>query len=246
MDWMAAATIASAGLNYFGQKSANRTNARIASDASQMSQANAREQMAFQERMSNTAYQRGFADMKAAGINPILAGKQPASSPGGAMGQVFTYQHQNVARAAIDGYQIASQSQAQQASAKQSSAQAQLTNAQQSKVEQEINQIIPAQANLLAQQAKAAGESANKMNIEASMITLKKGLVQLDVNAYKELSKQLGFSIGPDAAKTAVGAFAAATSSLKSMFDMFKAIMPSKMPQWLKKWAARRGIGVSK
>lgn len=70
-------SIISSILGYQGQKKSNKQNIALA-----------REQMAFQERMSNSAYQRAMKDMKLAGLNPILSAKQPASTPGGASTRV--------------------------------------------------------------------------------------------------------------------------------------------------------------
>ena len=80
-DWLTAplASAASGIAGFLGQQETNATNRQLAADNT-----------AFQERMSNTAYQRQVKDMEAAGLNPMLSYVKGggASTPTGSVAQV--------------------------------------------------------------------------------------------------------------------------------------------------------------
>ena len=80
-----ASSLIAGGLNYVGQREANRMNRELAREQMRFQRESTDKLMAFQERMSNTAYQRAVADLEAAGLNPMLAYMQGgAGSPAGA------------------------------------------------------------------------------------------------------------------------------------------------------------------
>jgi hypothetical protein len=81
MNPVIAGSLITAGASLLGSRSSAR-----------QSQRNAREQMRFQANQSATGYQRAIADMKKAGLNPMLAAKLgPAPAMSGAMGSVPDY-----------------------------------------------------------------------------------------------------------------------------------------------------------
>jgi hypothetical protein len=157
------APIIGAGLSFLGGRQQNVASAQAA-----------QRQMDFQREASDTSYQRQIADLKAAGINPMLVSRLGgASTPAGAMPQFVN--------PGFQAGQIFSGMQSSAASAQQAATQEELSKPQMELVKANTDQIKEATKNipiegerlrttvelLFSQTVKTAQETRNLFETEA-------------------------------------------------------------------------------
>jgi len=162
-------------LGYGSQESTNRANAQLAQN-----------QMDFQERMSNSAYQRQVADLSAAGLNPMLAYIKGggASTPPGASAVM-----QNPVATAISAYKAPSE-------LSQIKATTGYTGAQEKKTGVETTQV-EAQTELTKAQTAVVNETVAKVKAEVSNLTTDNARIKALTDTLREqknLYYQQGFT----------------------------------------------------
>uniref|UniRef100_UPI004048AC8D hypothetical protein n=1 Tax=Flavobacterium sp. TaxID=239 RepID=UPI004048AC8D len=172
----------------------NKSQEQIAAEANAASAASVAAQMNFQREMSNTSFQRAVADMRSAGINPMLAAMRGgASTPGGASYMAQMPQQKDIGAAAIQAFQGGS-------SARESMARIDQVDATVDKIREEIKNIptegdrlkatvalLYEQQQLMSQQNYTSKAQMAVLNATINKLILETDLVRGSVQAMKQL-----------------------------------------------------------